>query len=137
MKYSLTLLFVVFLSAFAMAQHQFSLEDRSRKAPEKDVEVQTITQDSLASTSVIWIAKGVKAHFHEAHTEHVVVISGTGQMRIDGNKFNIKAGDLVYIPTGSVHEVEVTSKEDLKVLSIQAPLFIGKDRIFIQAKNGG
>ena len=133
------LLFFIALSCstFAMSQYQFSLSDRSRKTPEKEIEVQVITQDNLASTSVIWISKGVHAHFHENHTEHVLVLSGTASMTVNGNLFSIATGDLVFIPKGAVHELEVTSQEDLKVLSIQAPLFMGKDRIFIQAKKGG
>ena len=48
--------------------------------------------------------------------------------------FKIKKGDLVFIPKNTIHSVITTSKQPLKVVSIQAPLFDGTDRISIEEK---
>ncbi|MEO0403613.1 MAG: cupin domain-containing protein [Bacteroidota bacterium] len=131
-------LFLFCLTAlFCSAQYQFDLNERTRENPNENIEVQTITLDSLVSTHQIWIKQGVKAHFHEYHTEHVVVLSGKAKMSVNGEEFMIGPGDLIFIPKGSIHSVEVIGDENLVVLSIQAPVFRGKDRIFVQAKVGG
>lgn len=133
MKFTIALLLIC-LSAFAMGQHVFDIENRLRLKPNEAIEVQTITQDSLACTFIIWIDSQVKGHFHQAHTEHVYVLEGEGIMTLGKDQKQIKSGDLIFIPKGMVHAVEVTSEESMKVLSIQSPLFLGKDRVFTQAK---
>jgi mannose-6-phosphate isomerase-like protein (cupin superfamily) len=63
-----------------------------------------------------------------------LVIEGEGQMSLADKSFKIKKGDLVFIPKNTIHSVKTTSKQPLKVVSIQAPLFDGKDRISIEEK---
>ena len=88
--------------------------------------------DSLASSFVIVIKQGVKPHKHLQHSEHVAVLDGEGEMTLGEKKFGIKKGDVIFIPKNTVHAVKTTSKVPLKVLSVQAPHFDGKDRIFIE-----
>ncbi len=88
--------------------------------------------DSLASSFVILIKKEVKLHKHLHHSEHVVVLNGNGTMKLGDRLIEIKKGDVVFIPKNTPHSVKVNSKEPLKVLSIQAPFFDGKDRIMIE-----
>jgi mannose-6-phosphate isomerase-like protein (cupin superfamily) len=90
--------------------------------------------DNLASSFVIVIKKEVKAHKHATHSEHVLVLEGEGLMRLGENSFNIKKGDLVFIPENTVHSVKCKSKMPLKVLSVQSPMFDGKDRIMVEEK---
>jgi mannose-6-phosphate isomerase-like protein (cupin superfamily) len=88
--------------------------------------------DSLASSFVILIKKEVKPHKYLYHAEHVLILSGSGKMKVGSEQLTIKKGDLVFIPKNTVHSVIATGKEPLKVLSLQAPYFDGKDRIFIE-----
>jgi mannose-6-phosphate isomerase-like protein (cupin superfamily) len=88
--------------------------------------------DSLTSSFCIVIKKEVKAHRHQYHSEHVLVLEGEGFMKLDGNSFRVKKGDLIFIPKNAVHSVKTTGKIPLKVVSIQAPLFKGDDRIFVE-----
>jgi len=85
--------------------------------------------DSLTSSFVIFIKKEVKEHKHAEHAEHVVVLEGEAIMKVDGKSFKIKKGDMIFIPRNTWHYVKTTSKIPLKVISIQAPNFDGKDRI--------
>lgn len=87
--------------------------------------------DSLASSFVIVIKKEVKLHKHLLHSEHIVVLEGKGQMTLGNKGFEIKKGDVVFIPKNTTHAVISTGDVPLKVLSVQAPKFDGKDRIFI------
>ncbi len=86
--------------------------------------------DSLTSSFVIFIKKEVKEHKHETHAEHVIVLDGEAVMKVDGRSFKIKKGSVIFIPKNTWHYVKTTSKIPLKVISIQAPNFDGKDRVF-------
>jgi mannose-6-phosphate isomerase-like protein (cupin superfamily) len=88
--------------------------------------------DSLVSSSVICISKEVKLHKHLEHAEHVLVLEGEGEMRLGTEVFVIKKNDLIFIPKNTPHAVKTTSSIPLKVLSIQAPLFDGKDRVMLE-----
>ncbi len=87
--------------------------------------------DSLASSYVIVIKKEVKLHKHLYHSEHVVVLEGSGQMTLGSKSFAIKKGDVIFIPKNTLHGVISMGEQPLKVLSVQAPKFDGKDRVFI------
>lgn len=87
--------------------------------------------DSLCSSFVIVVKKEVKAHKHLYHSEHVIVLDGKGKMKLGDEYLELKKGDMVFIPKNTPHSVISTGKTPLKVISIQAPYFDGKDRIFI------
>jgi quercetin dioxygenase-like cupin family protein len=81
---------------------------------------------------VIFIKKEVKKHKHQFHTEHVYILEGEGEMLLGEKKLKVKKGDILFIPKNTIHSLKVTSKEPVKVLSIQSPYFDGKDRILIE-----
>lgn len=123
--FSLCLLVVV-----AKAQYQ-SLD--TIKAPVKydNIYVRALYVDSSdVSSYVIFVRNEVKAHKHEKHAEHVVVLAGMGMMTLGDKKFKIMKGDVIFIPKNTFHSVlSISKKEALKVLSVQAPFFDGKDRV--------
>ena len=88
--------------------------------------------DSLASSFVIFIKKEVKAHKHVTHSEHVYILDGAGEMTIGDKKLKIKKGDIIFIPKNTYRSLKVISSTPVKVISIQAPLFDGKDRVMAE-----
>ncbi len=100
-----------------------------------NVYVKTIHSDSLSSTYAIWVKQGVRSHMHERHTEVITVLQGKAEMVVGDEKQTIKKGDVVIIPMGTAHSVVTTSRKPLLVISIQAPQFLGKDRIWIKDNN--
>ena len=88
-----------------------------------------LCSDSLSSSFIIWIKKEVKAHKHLKHSENIYVIEGAGRMKLGKDTFDIAAGDYIFIPQNTIHEVVVKSNIPLKVLSVQSPYFDGKDRV--------
>ncbi|MDZ4665590.1 MAG: cupin domain-containing protein [Bacteroidota bacterium] len=88
--------------------------------------------DSLSSSFCLIIKNEVKGHKHMKHSEHVIVQSGEGVMRLGDKEFTIKEGDVIFIPKGTVHSVIVKGKKPLKVLSIQSPYFNGDDRVMVE-----
>ena len=49
---------------------------------------------------------------------------------VNKKEFEISQGDYFRIPENTYHALKVTSKEPIKVLSVQSPEFLGKDRVF-------
>jgi len=95
-------------------------------------EVNPLHSDSLASSFIICVPKEVKAHYHAAHTEHVVVIAGEAEMLLGDSLFIIRAGDAIAIPRGTVHAARTLSVDPLRVISIQSPRFDGTDRVPVE-----
>lgn len=72
----------------------------------------------------------VPDHYHEKHEESVFIEFGTGTMRLGDKRVRVAAGDLMHIPKGVVHGF-VPDSGAVRVVSIFAPAFDGKDRVFV------
>ena len=122
------------VTLFCKAQTSQSLD--TIKAPDvyDNIYVRKLYSDSLASSFVIFIKNEVKAHKHTTHSEHIYFLEGEGEMMIGEKKISVKKGDMIFVPKGTVHSLIVTSKTPVEVLSVQAPMFDGKDRVMIESK---
>ena len=117
---------------WAMAQNQL-LNSTSKLKPNKEYEnihVTPLNSDENSSAFVIWIKKEVRIHKHEWHSETVYVLKGKAQMQLGEQEFEVRKGDVIFIPEGTPHGVKVL-KGPLKVISVQAPEFKGQDRVFL------
>ena len=131
MNIFLSTLFVLFCFV-GFSQKHSALNSYFPEVEFDNIHVKKIASDSLQSCFIIWIKKGVKGHFHQEHSENLVIIEGSAIMTLDKKEFEIKAGDFINIPKGTKHSVlEVLSEVPLKVLSIQSPYFDGTDRVFL------
>lgn len=99
----------------------------------KNLHIEALGSSETASEFIVFIRDEIKAHYHKTHTELVYVLEGTAIFHLGETKQLIKAGDFIRIDQGVIHSVKVTSKLPLKVLSIQTPKFVGKDRFFIKS----
>jgi mannose-6-phosphate isomerase-like protein (cupin superfamily) len=115
----------------AFAQDMQGLDTIKAPAAYENIYVRPVYSDSLVSSFIIFIKKEVKLHKHVTHTEHVYVLEGVGEMVLGAKKFIVKKGDMVFIPKNTPHALNVISKIPVKVLSVQAPYFDGKDRVMI------
>jgi mannose-6-phosphate isomerase-like protein (cupin superfamily) len=97
----------------------------------QNVHYQQIGSTPDATVFLVWVKQQVQAHYHADHTETVIVLEGEGVMTLGEEMQMLKPGVVVVIPSGTIHEVQVTSKEPMKVLSVQAPEFDGSDRILV------
>jgi mannose-6-phosphate isomerase-like protein (cupin superfamily) len=113
----------------SLAQKVENLPNRPPKSEVENILVEELTTDSMCTSFLIWIRGGVKHHFHATHTENIYILEGEGEMEFGEQVFYVKAGDFVMVPRGVVHSV--TTKIPMKVLSIQAPMWITDDRNFV------
>ena len=133
MKSFLTLSLV--LPAFyCFSQNYQSLDTAKAYGNYDNIYLRKIYSDSLVSSFVIFIKKEVKEHKHVSHSEHVYILDGTGEMTLDKKRFNVKKGDIIFIPENAFHSLRVTSSTPVKVLSVQAPMFDGKDRVMTEER---
>ncbi len=125
---------IFFITLFNSVNSQTVTNLDTLKLPVKTENIynKALFNDSLASSFCIIIKNSVKPHKHQYHSEHVFVVEGEGEMKLGEKNFKIKKGDLVFIPKNTIHSVRTISKEPLKVISILAPIFDGKDRIIIE-----
>ena len=128
--------FLLFCTATLLCKAQTSQSLDTIKAPDvyDNIYVRKFYSDSLASSFVIFIKKEVNAHKHATHSEHIYFLDGEGEMMVGEKKISVKKGDMIFVPKGTVHSLAVTSKTPVKVLSVQAPMFDGKDRVMIEEK---
>ncbi len=98
-----------------------------------NIEVIKLSSDAHASGFVIFIRDSVRQHRHNQHSETILVLEGNASMTLNDKEFEVNPGDYVHIPQGALHSVtRVLSEQPLKVLSLQAPEFFGKDREFVE-----
>ena len=128
----LGVLIIFLFPLFAKSQSYQSLDTIKAPAVYENIYSRAIASDSLVSSFVIFIKKEVKKHKHVSHSEHVYVLEGEGEMLVGEKMFKIKKGDIIFVPKNTIHALKVTSSTPVKVLSIQAPLFDSKDRVFVE-----
>ena len=66
---------------------------------------------------------------HFKREEKWIIISGTGMLRLNDNKREIKAGDVIEIPLEAKHAIENTGKEKLTFVEVQLGTYFGEDDI--------
>ena len=72
-------------------------------------------------------ALSLQMHHHRA--EHWVVLSGTGQITMNGKQFLLTENQSTFIPIGAEHSLENPGKIPLEVLEIQSGSYLGEDDI--------
>ena len=80
------------------------------------------------SLAIARVEPGVTTQLHSltALTETYVVIEGSGLMEVDGNRFNIAAGDQVVIPPGISQRVTALGESDFRFYCLCSPRFIAE-----------
>jgi len=64
----------------------------------------------------------IGAEVHPDNDQFFRFEGGTGKVVIDGNRYNIKNGDVIIVPAGAKHNViNTNSKAELKMYTIYAP----------------
>jgi len=69
---------------------------------------------------VLHAGSTIGLHPHEGDEEIYYIISGTGEMVVDDETQPVKPGDTILTKSGSVHGLNNTSNEDLKIFVVCA-----------------
>lgn len=94
-----------------------------------------LSHSPRSSTNVTQIraAGGARAHIHREHDEVIVVMEGAGEFRLGDEVREVRPGDVVVAPAGTVHGPTADSPAFVFV-SVFAPEFDPRnpDRIFVE-----
>jgi quercetin dioxygenase-like cupin family protein len=74
----------------------------------------------------------VPYHYHNKRESIIIVISGEATEVIEGKEFPIKAGDVLFIPSGEKHTTINRSQKDFRYLEYFTSPPVGSD--FIEVK---
>ena len=104
------------------------------KLKNPDLPIRLFAQGKNVTVNIVTPAAPLKAHYHSRHEEVIYIIQGKGRMRLGDKTWELKAGDIIYIPAKTVHAF-TPEGGDCRALSLFGPAFDGKDRIFVREKN--
>ena len=68
----------------------------------------TTLKNLVVSSTRLSPRKSTSGHKHEGQEEVYMFVDGNGEMEVDDNKFNVKAGDVICIEDGEFHRVHNT-----------------------------
>lgn len=103
---------------------------RSPLPKDQNFKTQEIHRTAWQSIHLVQLLGSLAEHHHVGHEETVVVLKGTGKMRLGDRVVPIGPGAVVHIPAGTRHGVEMDAGQEAVAISIFVPPFDGKDRHF-------
>lgn len=128
-------LFILVLALLSITQAnagKLSITDIHPPENLVNIYVEKLSSDQHASDFIVFVKQFVPLHKHLRHTETIYILDGTGLMRLGDEEFVVGPGDFIKVPEGTPHGVKTTSTSPLKALSVQAPEFLGDDRMFLE-----
>jgi mannose-6-phosphate isomerase-like protein (cupin superfamily) len=84
---------------------------------------------SLAEAS-LEPGQATERHYHAASEELYVLLDGSGEMEIDGERARVRPGDAVLIPPGARHQITASADGPLRFLCCCAPPYSHEDTYF-------
>ena len=74
-------------------------------------------------------------HYHVRTEEIYYITHGAGRLRIDGETRDVKTGDAIAIPPGSIHKLFNSGPEPLRLLCCCAPAYEHDDTIITESQS--
>jgi len=110
---------------------QFVTKDRSKireiMAPRNSV----IARQSLAE-AVVPVGSATDEHYHKNSEEIYFVLSGVGEIRVNGESAPVRVGDAIALPPGSVHKIRNRGDSDLVFLCLCVPPYEHDDTVITE-----
>lgn len=82
-----------------------------------------LTQLSFAHVEVD-VGKTIPPHYHQRMSELYHIVSGSGLMRLDGVRHEVRAGDTISLPPGTIHSLRNTGDEPIRLLVATSPAYV-------------
>ena len=88
------------------------------------------TSHSLAQIVLAPGAASLK-HFHPAAEETYHILSGAGEIEIDGVRSPVRPGDSLYIAPRAAHQIANTGADELVFLAICVPAWTPDNSVYV------
>ena len=88
-----------------------------------------VRHQSLAEATIAAGAATTR-HYHPAAEEIYFLITGHGDMEIDGEHARVGPGDAILIPAGSWHQITADAGGDIRMLCCCSPPYAHDDTYF-------
>ncbi|MGH3033203.1 MAG: cupin domain-containing protein [Gaiellaceae bacterium] len=69
-------------------------------------------------------------HYHARTEEIYVVLAGSGEMEVEGERRAVGSGDAILIPAGARHQIRAAAAAELRFLCCCAPPYADEDTFF-------
>lgn len=83
----------------------------------------TAADNALVSIHRVHVHKDARMHYHKKLTEYYVILSGSGEIALDGDRVRVQPGDVVMIPPGTRH----AARGEFEIVNVVCPPFDGVD----------
>ena len=90
----------------------------------------SIKNQSLAEATIA-PEQATEEHYHPRSEEIYYILQGEGQMWLEGDSREVRAGDGIVILPGKRHKIENTGKVSLVLLCCCAPAYTHADTILV------
>lgn len=89
----------------------------------------SVAQQSLAEATIA-AGEATERHYHRVLEELYYVVSGRGDMELDGEHHEVGPGDAILIPPGAWHQLRANQGGEIKILCCCAPPYSHEDTYF-------
>jgi mannose-6-phosphate isomerase-like protein (cupin superfamily) len=83
-------------------------------------------EQSLAEATLA-PGQATQRHFHARTEEIYVVLAGSGELEVDGERRAVEPGDAALIPPGARHQIRASGDGELRFLCCCAPAYSDED----------
>lgn len=116
-----------------------NIEEIASKNPlgnDEDVKITNVGENKNSSMHLIQVRENgeFQPHYHKRHDEVIYVKKEAELPHLMGQRYLIKSGSILQIPSRTVHKFINTGGEPFMAVSIFSPPFDGRDEKFIKEK---
>jgi len=87
-------------------------------------------EGGVANVHVIKVTRGDR-HYHSGYHEVYYVLSGNGDIMLEGNRHRLSPGAVVIIPNGIAHEISADKGDILEFVIVGSPAMATDDPRFV------
>jgi mannose-6-phosphate isomerase-like protein (cupin superfamily) len=107
----------------------FTTKDGSTIRSLLDRDTAPVQNQSLAEAT-LGPGQATERHYHRASEELYYVVEGQGEMEVDGERAQVRAGDAILIPPGAWHQLRASDAGQVRILCCCAPPYSHDDTYF-------
>jgi mannose-6-phosphate isomerase len=109
-------------------QEKKMVEDQSQR-PWGRYEI--LSEGDAHKVKTIWVNPGKRLSYqrHEKRAEHWFIVQGDARITLNGDTFEMGAGDSLDIEIGDLHRIENIGSTDVIFIEVQTGTYFGEDDI--------